>query len=161
MIAALIFTGCSETNPPELMTSIMTGPDIEEGAGDSDAINESVGRVGMKAGPLKFGYQGHVWEGDRPDTAHGLFVSQDLISDPNGLGLFGRPYIGGFVAFDNDDINDIMYGPYIGTEHNIRGIRFNTEFHIRTFDEALEVLESEHTDRYRVVFGPVFYFPLE
>jgi hypothetical protein len=158
MLGALLVVGCAETAKPVLMASILTGPDIEEGAGDEDAVNETVGRVGMRAGLLKFGYQSHYVEGGDPDSSHGLFVSHDLVTDPNGLGLLGSPYVGAFGTFENDNI---MYGPYIGTEHTVSGVTFNTEFHVRAFDRALEVLEAEDTDKLRIVFGPVFYFPLE
>jgi len=157
-LTCAFLVGCSQLENPQVLASVLTGPDIEENPDNDTAINETVGRVGIKAGHLKFGYQSHYFEGHGPDSAHGLFIAQDLVADPNGAGLLGKPYIGGFGTFNNDEI---MYGPYIGTEYIIQGIKFNTEFQIRSFDRALEVLDREDVDKYRVVAGPVFYFPLE
>ena len=148
LLVGLLVAGCQDSLTPT--ATLLSGTDIDNQA------NEYIGRLGVQLGPTEVGLASHWWDRSDAHQVYGVYALQSL-ADPNGLGLLGRPYLGGQVTLDLDDDGG-MYGFVVGTVYDLAGIEILTEFQVRTYTEALDALHPESEDRYKLFVGPRIRF---
>jgi len=156
LFAALIcFAGCAEK---ATMTATLLGSPGEL----EDFETEYTGRVGVQIEQTEVGIATCFWPESDVDQVYEIYALQ-FLTDPNGLGLIGRPYIGGHITLDKILPNRVvnnggMYAFITGTAHEIGGVEILTEFQWRLYTDSLEEHHDNGTDRYKVGIGPRFSF---
>jgi hypothetical protein len=150
-VVLFVFAGCGEQLTPT--AALLTGDNVQV---DGEGV-EYVGRLGVQYEKTQAGLMSQwLSETDDDQQFYGLYIQQDLISDPNAP-LLGNWYVGGQVSLDFDNDGG-TYGPYIGTKSYIGGIEILTEFHYRHFNKALAALNDDDKDKYKLYIGPAFRF---
>jgi len=141
--------GCSE----QMAVTLLSSPNEFE-----DSTTEYAIRLGAQVEQTEVGLASYWWpEGDADiDQTYGAYILQSL-TDPNGLGLLGRPYIGGQATLDIDNDGG-MYAFIAGTVYEMGGVEILTEFQLRSFSEYLKEANDSGTDRYKVAIGTRFRF---
>ena len=149
MLAALCLCGCSG-----MSATFLGGPDLGSQA------NEYAARIGYGNEKTEVGVVGYYWSDSDIDEVFGVYILQSL-TDPNGLGLLGRPYIGGQATVADGRGDGGMYGFITGTVLDIGGVDILTEFQWRSYSESLAEAHDDGSDKYKLFIAPRFYFPTD
>src|SRR4030043_284622 len=132
LLILLLVAGCSEQMKPT--ATLLTG-------GAVDFANEGeeyVGRIGVQVDKTEAGIASQWLQNSEDDQQnYGVYVIQDLISDPNAP-LLGNWYLGAQATI-NFDTEGGVYGPILGTKSYVGGVEILTEFQYRHYNQALSV----------------------